>query len=101
MWITEREIGLEKKCWGVLVGMARVLVVEERKREEERLRRWEERQQRERAQWATAMEMGWDGCDLRGGDEDRSLEAWMGETSSLRGEQMQEDLGKSDTTKLL
>lgn len=101
MWITEKESGLEKKCWGVLVWMARVLVVEERRREGEMLRRWEERQQRDRVQWSTAMEMGRDGCDLRGGDEDGSLEAWMGETSTLRDEQMQEDLGKSDTTKLL
>ena len=30
MWILEKEIGLDKKCWSVLVGMGRVWIVEER-----------------------------------------------------------------------
>lgn len=103
MWILEKEIGLEKRCWDVLVGMGRVWVVEERwgrEREVGRLRRWEERRRFEREQRERKERDERDGWDWNGKVEDYedvSLEA-----CTLRDDDRSfYEGGESDTTKLL
>ena len=99
MWILERDIGLEKRAWDVLVEMGKVWAVGEtgrREREVERVRRWKERQQWEREKREQRER------DREGGGADRSLEAWMGETSTLRDDDRSFYEGwELDTTKLL
>lgn len=92
----EREIGLEKKCWDVLVGMGKVWIREERGGRE-RWRRWRDRERKQQKREKEA-----DGWDWEGGDENGSLEAWMGETSTLRDHDRSfYEGGESDTIKLL
>lgn len=105
MWILEKEIGLEKRSWDMLVGMGRVWIVEERGRKErdvEKLRGWEERQRFERERRERDERDGWDWNGKDEDSEDVNLEAWMGEACTLRDDdRFFYEGGESDTTKLL